>query len=51
MSIMELLLIVVLSIILLKPNDIEFLLKTISNIIIKINKYIYEIKNDLLKLK
>lgn len=47
MSISELMLILILSVILLKPNEIESILKNIVFIIVKINKYIHEIKKNL----
>lgn len=46
----EIIVILVLFIILLNPKDIEFLIKNVTNIIIKINKYVYQIKKDFLKL-
>jgi len=46
----QLILILLLSVILLKPKDIELLIKTSTKIIIKINKYINQIKNDLFKI-
>lgn len=50
MKIYELLIIIILAIILLKPNEIEYLIINTGKIIIKINKYIYEIKKNMLKL-
>lgn len=46
----ELVIIILLCILLLKPSDIKILIKNISNIIININKYIYEIKKSIIKL-
>ncbi|CAB3976425.1 Uncharacterised protein [Candidatus Azoamicus ciliaticola] len=46
----ELAIILLLCVILLKPKDIEFLIKNITQIILKINKYINQIKKDLLNL-
>lgn len=46
----ELLLILVLCIILLKPKDIEFIIKTITTVIIKINKYVHQFKKDFFNL-
>ncbi len=46
----QFILILLLSVILLKPKDIELLIKTSTKIIIKINKYINQIKNDLFKI-
>lgn len=46
----QIVLILLLCVLLLKPKDIEFLIKTLTNIIIKANKYINQIKNDLFKI-
>ncbi|HIH2762924.1 MAG TPA: hypothetical protein ACYCDA_01160 [Candidatus Azoamicus sp.] len=46
----ELTLILLLCVILLKPKDIEFLIKNITQIILKVNKYITQIKKDLFNL-
>lgn len=45
----ELILIIILGIIFLKPKDIEYLAKNLTIVLIKINKYITQIKNDFLK--
>ncbi len=50
MSFFELLLIMMLCIILLKPNDIELIVKSIGTMLIKANKYINEIKKTLFHL-
>lgn len=46
----ELAIILLLCVILLKPKDIEFLIKNIAQIILKLNKYINQIKKDLFNL-
>lgn len=46
----ELILILLLCIILLKPKDITFLIKNITQIILKINIYINQIKKDFFNL-
>lgn len=46
----QLIVIVLLCVLLLKPKDIAFLIKNITNIIIKANKYINQIKDDLFKI-
>lgn len=46
----ELIVILALCVILLKPKDIEVIIKNITHIILKINKYIHQIKKDFLNL-
>ncbi|HIH2762294.1 MAG TPA: hypothetical protein ACYCC7_01100 [Candidatus Azoamicus sp. MARI] len=50
MGIGELTLIIILCILLLKPNEIKILLKNISNLIFNINKYTNSTKEQIIKL-
>ena len=49
MGIWELTLIILLSVLLLKPKDIKILTKNISSLIINLNKYIDSIKETIIK--